>query len=140
METLVDEVSRWPGVTVEPGRAGGRVFSLGTREVGSATFGGRVAVTFGRALHDPLVEANWTTPDPLVPASGRTVFRVHGDTDVERARSLLRLSYVYHALSRPDVPAAREALDALELETDLDSIAPPWTVRDRLTAIAESLS
>ena len=140
METLVDEVSRWPGVTVEPGRAGGRVFSLGTREVGSVTFGGRVAVTFGRTLHDPLVEADWTTPDPLTPASGRTVFRVHGDADAERARSLLRLSYVYHALSRPDAPAGREALAALELESDLDAISPPWIVRERLTGIAESHS
>ncbi|MFD1513799.1 luciferase family protein [Halomarina rubra] len=138
METLVDEVSRWPGVTVTPGRSGGRVFSLGTREVGAATFGGRVAVTFGRVLHDPLVDARWTTPDPVTPASGRTVFRVHGDTDVERARALLRLSYIYHALARPDTEAGQTALAALELESDLDHISPPWVVRERLTDLAAS--
>ncbi|MWG34295.1 luciferase domain-containing protein [Halomarina oriensis] len=140
MEPLVDEVSRWPGVTVEPGRSGGRVFSLGSREVGAATFGGRVAVTFGRLLHEPLVDARWTTPDPLTPASGRTVFRVHSDMEVERARSLLRLSYLYHALSRPNTPEGRAALDALELESDLDSLSPPWVVRERLTKLATSES
>lgn len=138
MESLVDEVSQWPGVTVEPGRSGGRVFSLGTREVGTVTFGGGVTVTFGRLLHEPLVDARWTTPDPLTPASGRTVFRVHTDTDVERARSLLRLSYLYHALSRSETPEGRAALAALDLERDLDTVSPPWVVRERLTGLANA--
>jgi hypothetical protein len=136
MESLVDEVSRWPGVTVEPGRSGGRVFSLGSREVGAVTFGGRMAVTFGRLLHDPLVDARWTTPDPVTPASGRTVFRVHGDADVDRARSLLRLSYLHHALSRSDTEAGRAALDAVDIAADLEAVSPPWVVRERLLTLA----
>jgi hypothetical protein len=137
IEEVVRTVSRWPGVALVPGNRGGRAIRLGPREVGLVRYAGTVTITFPVALQEALVEAGWTGPDPLAPTSGRTVFRVRTAGDIERALSLLRVSYLYHAADRSDTRAGATALATVDLEEELARLAPPRAVRQRLRAVAE---
>lgn len=135
-EAVLAAVARWPAVRIAAGPSGGREIRLGGRQVGLVRYGGTVAVTYPRALRDPLVAAGWTAPDPVAPASGRTVFRVRNRADVDRAVALLRLSYLFHALDRPDAPESVAALASIDPDADLAALAPPRAVRTYLSGLA----
>ncbi|WP_254545568.1 luciferase domain-containing protein [Halomarina pelagica] len=137
IEEVIGEVSRWPGIAVADHRYGGREFRLGAREVGHVHYTGIVDIAFPKLVHDALVDAGWTEPHHVVPHSTWTTFRVRSDADVERALHLLRLSYLYHALSRIDTPEGAAALEAVDFDAELDRIAPPKAVRGRFAALRE---
>ncbi|MFC6837473.1 luciferase domain-containing protein [Halomarina ordinaria] len=137
IEAVVDAVSRWSGVTVAPHRYGGREFGFGSREVGHVHYTGLVDIAFPKVLHDALVDARWTEAHHVVPHSSWTTFRVRSDEDIERALNLLRLSYLYNALSLSRTEEGRRALDAVDLDAELDRIDPPRAVRERFGALRE---
>ena len=138
IEEIVAAVSEWPGVTLINGRTGGRTIRLGPREVGHVRYTGTVTISYPIVLHGALVEVGWASPDPLAPVSGRTALRVRSGPDIERALSLLRLSYLYHALRRSDTPEGREALDAADLTEDLERIDAPYSVRELFSKLART--
>ncbi|MFC7156584.1 luciferase family protein [Halomarina halobia] len=137
VEEVIGEVARWPGITVADHRYGGREFRLGEREVGHVHYTGTVDIAFPKLVHDALVDAGWTEAHHVVPHSTWTTFRVRSDADVQRALDLLRLSYLYNALSRADTPDAAAALDAVDLGAELDRIDPPTVVRKRFAALRD---
>ena len=137
VERVIDAVSRWPGVTVHDHRYGGREFRLGTHEVGHVHYGGLVDIAFPRAVRDALVNAGRTGAHHVMPDSGWTSFRVRADPDVQAGVDLLRLAYVYHALSLARTDAGRTALDALDVDAELDALDVPHAARERFAQVRE---
>lgn len=136
VEAVLAAVTSWPGVRIAAAPTGGRAIRLGRRQVGLVRYAGTVAVAYPRALRAPLVAAGWTAPDPVVPASGRTVLRIRSAADIDRAVALLRGSYPFHALDRPGAPEGTAAPAALDLGAGLDALAPPRAIRAYLSALA----
>ena len=98
--TLIDEVSSWDGVTLEPGRFGSTRFMLGRRELGHLHGEQTLDMPLPPALKRELIkrgearEHRWAQP-----ASGWVTVELEpGPSGVERGAALLRERYE-HALS-----------------------------------------
>ncbi len=119
VDAVVNTVSVWAGVTVEPHRFGGREFKLENIEIGHIHTGGLVDIPFTRAIREQLVAEHLAEPHHILPESGWISFYMRTAGDLERALWLLRLSYLQKRINRsrksPDERAALVAeLDALE--------------------------
>lgn len=125
---LVDTVSAWPGVEVGPHRFGAVEFTIGEREIGHV-HGGRVLdVNFPKRVKDVLV-AEGSTGEHRFAGGGWTTFYVESDDDVDRAIRLLRLSYLYTALTLRRKPAGRAILAELDLDDELKRLDPNGDLR-----------
>jgi hypothetical protein len=124
VDAVVNQVSIWDGVSVEPHRFGGREFKLDNIEIGHIHNGGLVDIPFTRAIREQLVAENLAEPHHILPESGWISFYMRRDGDLEKALWLLKLSYLQKRINRsrklPDERAALVAeLDALEPGADL---------------------
>jgi hypothetical protein len=137
IEAIIEAVDRWPGVTVHDHRFGGREFRLGTRELGHVHYAGVVDMAFPRAVRDALVEAGRTGTHHVLPDSAWTTFRVRDDRDVDAVLDLLRASYVYHALGVARTPKGHTALDAMDIDAELDALDLPRAARERFDLARE---
>lgn len=133
IERIIQTVASWPGISTGEGRFGSTTFDVAEREIGHVHRGGPVDIGYPKPIRDQLIAEGLTGEHHVIPASNATTFRVESASDVERAVTLLRISYLYHVsvLQRSrtvestvdvvDVEAAIEALDLSEdLRTDLD--------------------
>ncbi len=99
-ETILREVTSWPGVTTAPHRFGGVEFLLGRREIGHL-HGDRLAdLPFPRRGRDKLVEAGRAEAHHVLPETGWVSFRISGEADVPRVVELFRLGYERAAAQR----------------------------------------
>ena len=120
VDAVINHVSAWDGITVEPHRFGGREFKLDNIEIGHIHTGGLVDIPFTRAVREQLVAEQRAQPHHILPDSGWISFYMRVEGDFERALWLLRLSYLQKRINRSrkllDERAALVAeLDALEL-------------------------
>ncbi|WP_101297680.1 luciferase domain-containing protein [Halegenticoccus soli] len=122
VDRIVDQVSAWTGIDAEPHRFGGTEFLLGPREVGHVHCVGIVDINFPRRMRDALIAAGKTGEHHVVPESGWTTFHVASEADVERARWLLRLSYLYRALTTKRTPEGKHALAALDVDAEIEEL------------------
>lgn len=119
-DRLVETVSAWPGVSVGPHRFGAMEFTIGDREIGHV-HGGRVLdVNFPR-VKDVLI-AEGSTGEHRFAGGGWTTFHAESDDDVDRAIRLLRISYLYAALTLRRKPAGREILEHVDLDDELERL------------------
>lgn len=116
---LKDEVSSWPGVSVHPHRFAAREFRFGKAEVGHVHFWGDVDIPFPRPVHDFLLERHLAEQHRWVPDSGWTTLRNRGDSAVEHAVWLMRLSYLCYALKSASSPS-----ELLETEAERLHLKP----------------
>lgn len=92
-QTIVQEVSSWPGVTAGPHRFGGIEFHLGPRELGHL-HGGRLAdFPFPLLVREELVAAGKAEPHQVFPESGWVSYVIRDEADVARVIALFRLNY-----------------------------------------------
>lgn len=92
-QTIVREVSAWPGVTTGPHRFGGIEFRLGRRELGHL-HGNRLAdLPFPLLVREQLVAAGKAEPHHVYPESGWVSYYIRDETDVVRVVALFRLNY-----------------------------------------------
>jgi len=92
-QTIVREVSAWPGVTTGPHRFGGTEFRLGRRELGHL-HGHRLAdFPFPLLVREELVAAGKAEPHHIFPESGWVSYFIRDETDVENVIALFRLNY-----------------------------------------------
>jgi hypothetical protein len=127
-DRLLETVSSWPGVGVGPHRFGAVEFALGEREIGHVHGGRVVDIDFPKRVKDVLV-AEGGTNDHRFAGGGWTSFYVDSDADVERALGLLRLSYLYTALTLRRKPEGREVLAELDLDEELERLDPTEELR-----------
>jgi hypothetical protein len=92
-QTIVREVSAWPGVTTLPHRFGGVEFRVGRRELGHL-HGSRLAdLPFPLPVREELVAAGRAAPHHIHPESGWVSYFIHDDSDVAAVVSLFRMNY-----------------------------------------------
>ena len=129
VERLVDEAANWPHVTVGEHRFGGTEFRVGPREIGHVHQWGMLDVAYLRKLRDVLVEEGLTGVHHLLTESGWTTYRIESADDYDRARWLLRLSYLYHVNVLQHTPAGGEELADVYVAGALEALDPSEDVR-----------
>jgi hypothetical protein len=137
VDRLVSEVGSWPGIETAPHRVGGTEFLLGDREVGHVHRAGLLDVNFTRRLRDALVAAGRAERHRVVPDSGWISHPLRADADLEGARRLVRLSYLYTALVLGRRGSVDSPVDPATTRSELDQLATEPEVRaafDRLLA------
>lgn len=92
LDAVAEEVTRWPGITVGPGRFGAVAFSYGTREVGHLHGSSHADLPFPTKLRHELVAEGRAEPHHFLPDSGWVTVPLAGD-GVARALDLFRLNY-----------------------------------------------
>jgi hypothetical protein len=92
-DTIVREVSAWPGVTTGRHRFGGTEFRLGRRELGHV-HGNRLAdLPFPLLVRNEIVAAGRAEPHHIYPESGWVSVYITDASDVARVVDLFRLNY-----------------------------------------------
>jgi len=122
-ERLREEVVSWPGISVHPHQFTAREYRFGKAEVGHVHFWGDVDIPFPRPLHDFLLGRHLAEQHRWVPDSGWTTFHIHGDSDVEHAVWLMRLSYLRYALKSSTSPYELLESEAERLQFGSDLVA-----------------
>jgi hypothetical protein len=92
-DTIVREVSAWPGVTIARHRFGGTEFRFGRRELGHL-HGGRLAdLPFPLLVRDDLVATGRAEAHHVHPDSGWVSYVIRDEADIPRVVALFRLNY-----------------------------------------------
>lgn len=90
---ILEALSTWEGVSIEPHRFGGREFKLGRREIGHIHGDALVDIPFPKKVRDELVAAGEAGPHHVLPETGWVSFYIKQVGDIEKAIALLRRSY-----------------------------------------------
>ncbi|WP_224336238.1 luciferase family protein [Haloprofundus halobius] len=135
VDRLTADASAWLGVGVSPHRFDGNEFTLGTREIGHVHRFGILDINYPKRLRDTLVDEGRTSEHHVVPDSGWTTFRIRTDADLDAARWLLRLSYLYHVATLRRRPEFAESLGEIDIDGELDSMTPSARVRAIFDAV-----
>ena len=107
-DPIVEDVSRWPGLHARDEDYDAVGWTLGPGSIGHVHVGtGVVDVLFTRAVRDQLLREKLAERHRYQPNSGWVTYRIRADADRERARWLLRLSYLRRVVRR-----TRHGLDA----------------------------
>lgn len=136
VDRLVAEVSSWPHIVSGEHRFGGTEFRIGSREIGHVHAWGMLDIAYVRRLRDELVAGGKTGAHHLLTESGWTTFYIKSDDDYERARWLMRLSYLYHVSVLGKTPVGAEEFADVDLDTEL----PKLELSDDLLAAFERRS
>ncbi|MDH3197430.1 MAG: DUF5519 family protein [Candidatus Krumholzibacteria bacterium] len=121
---VVTEVETWPGVVTAPHQFGAVEFQLDGTEFGHIHRDGTLDVPFVRRLRNPLVAAGAVSRHRWVPNSGWVTLHVESDEDIERAVRLLRLSYLYRLILRPERPLGLD-----DIASEIEGIELPLEAR-----------
>lgn len=127
-DRLVETVSTWPGVSVGPHRLGTFEFTIGEREIGHVHGDRVVDINFPKRMKDVLIAAGETNEHRVV-GGGWTSFYVESADDFDRALRLLRLSYLYAALTLRRTPDGKAILAELDLDAELERLDPSEELR-----------
>lgn len=121
---LVEEVTAWAGVESAPHRFGGIEFLLAGREIGHVHDWGLFDAPLMRPIGDAVVEAGDAGRHHILPDSGWVTTFIEDETDWITARSLLRLSYLWHASKYTPVRGEHD-MDAITEEVVDLPLGPP---------------
>jgi hypothetical protein len=131
MQILVQQVERWPLVSIHEHRFGGVEFRVGAREVGHVHDFGIVDIPLRVRVRDALIRAGGAERHHWLPNSGWTTVRA-GECGSDNALQLLRLSYLLIQRKSPDPAVVDQAATQLEscgLEPEiLDAVRLPTPV------------
>ena len=92
-KTILETLSTWEGISIEPHRFGGWEFKLGSREIGHIHGDSLIDIPFPKKVRDEIVAAGQAQPHHILPETGWVSFYLREPPDVERAINLLRRSY-----------------------------------------------
>lgn len=139
IEELVEIVKGWPEVTLGPHSYDGVEFHIGEYEFGHVHFGWQsLHVNYPRRMRDALIGEGRTDRHQYFSNSGWTNRQIERLEDVEDGRWLLRLSYLYRALTRRRHSAeATAVLKAVNVGAELDDLGVSETVRDLFEEVVD---
>ena len=136
VETIVDAASDWPEMRVGPHRFNAVEFLLADHEIGHIhRDGGMLDINFPKRMRDTLVEEDRTGDHHFAPNTGWTSYRVRSDDDVDDGLWLLRVSYLYRALTQRRKPVGQAVLADIDVAAELDDLG----VSDDVRAIFENV-
>lgn len=101
-----EQVSAWPGVSVQPHRFGGVEFCFGKAEIGHIHTNGVLDIPMPRPIHDVLLEEGLAEQHQWVPDSGWITFRMRSASELTHGLWLARISYLRYALKASADPQA----------------------------------
>lgn len=132
LESLEQEVSSWPGVSIHPHRFAGREFRFYSAEIGHVHYGGLLDIPFPRKICDVLLSENLAEEHRWVPNSRWISFRVRSQENVAHALWLLRLSYLRYALKSTPNPRGllEKAAEELHLNAQFKSLLAPFNPKE----------
>jgi hypothetical protein len=116
LKKLEAYVCQWPGISAGSHRFGGRIFLLGRSEIGHMHNDGALEISFPRALRDELLAQGLAEKHRTAPDSGRVMFHVRREIDVNHAVWLLRISYLRFVLKAVPEPAKRFDAESEQLQ------------------------
>lgn len=90
---ILENLSTWEGLSIEPHRFGGWEFKLGRREIGHIHGDALVDIPFPKKVRDEIVAAGEAQPHHILPETGWVSFYLGEESDIQRAVELLRRSY-----------------------------------------------
>jgi hypothetical protein len=104
-QTIIDEVTSWPGVAAEAEERGELSFKLGRREIGHLHGDYAAHFSFPRQVWADLMDQGRIVPHPVFPEArqGPAARRIEDEADVRDVIALLRLNYD-RAVARDGVP------------------------------------
>jgi hypothetical protein len=136
VETIIDAASDWPEITAGPHQFNAVEFLLADHEIGHIhRDGGMLDINFPKRMRDILVEEGRTGEHHFVPNSGWTSYRVRTDDDVDDGLWLLRVAYLYRALTQRRKPIGQAVLAEVDVSAELDDLG----VSDDVRAIFENV-
>jgi hypothetical protein len=142
LQSLEDEISAWPNISVHSHRFGGREFRFGSAELGHMHDGGILDIPFPRPLRDALLAEGLAEEHHWIPNSGWITFQIHNGDDFHHAVWLLRLSYLRYALKT--APEPRELLnrqrEELGLSPRFGSLLEPFLPANASPALRAGLA
>jgi hypothetical protein len=95
LETIRQEILRWPNVTSEPHRYGGIEFRINKKEIGHI-HGNRLAdLPFPMKIRDELVNSGRVSPHHILPKSGWVSYWIKGEGDIPFVIELFKMRYNY---------------------------------------------
>jgi hypothetical protein len=93
-QSIVDEVTSWPGVAAQPGSRGELSLRVGPREIGHLHGDHAVHLSFPKDVWRELRAQGRIVDHPVFPGrEGPAARRIASDADVQDALALLRLNY-----------------------------------------------
>jgi hypothetical protein len=141
-QSLEEEVSGWPQISVHAHRFGGREFRWGGAELGHMHHGGIVDIPFPRPLRDALLAEGLAERHHWIPDSGWISFQVRTEDDLKHAVWLMRLSYLRYALKTASDP--REMLnqqrEELHLSAKFSALLEPFLPTNANPAVTEPIA
>ena len=88
-------------------------------------------------MRDVLLEEGRVEEHHYVPESGWTTFRMNSEDDVDDGRWLLRVSYLYRALTQRNNPTGQEVIETVDVADELDELAVSDSVREIFENVTE---
>jgi hypothetical protein len=105
-QTIIEEVTSWPGISTEPGRFGALSFRLERREIGHLHGEHAAHFAFPKDVKAELKDQGRVQDHPLGEKyRGLAARRIEDEHDVWQVIELLRLNYD-RAVDRAPVPSA----------------------------------
>ena len=136
-DQLIDDASEWIGISTAPHRFNAVEFNLDDYEVGHVHQGGTLDINFPRRMRDALIEEGSAEEHHYVPESGWTTYRMNSTEDLDGGRWLLRVSYLYRALTQRNNPTGEEILENVDIAAELDELEISDSVREIFENVAE---
>lgn len=122
MEQVVDAVSSWPGISTGEGRFRSTTFEVAGREIGHLHRSGPVDIGYPEPIRDQLIAEGLTGGHHVIPASNATTFYLESADDVDRALTLLRISYLYHVSVLLRTPTGEEAIEDIDVDAEIEEL------------------
>ncbi|WP_123043309.1 luciferase family protein [Cohnella candidum] len=101
-ERIRQQLSSWPGVTVQPHRFGGIEFLYRGREIGHLHGDSLVDLTLPKRQRDQALEEGRARPHHIYPESGWVSIYLESEKELDQALAFLRLNYERLAAKLPE--------------------------------------
>ena len=137
VDDLIATVSDWPEVETAPHRFEAIEFDLAAHEVGHIHQGGTLDINFPKRMRDALLEEGRAEEHHYVPQSSWVAYPMRSAEDIDGGRWLLRVSYLYRALTQRKKDTGRTVLNAVDLGDELNELAVSESVRDVFENVTE---
>jgi hypothetical protein len=122
VNTIIETVTQWDGITAQPHRFGGVEFNLGKVEIGHIHAHGLVDIPFTRKLRESLVAHGDAQPHHMLHDSGWISFYLRQPDDVAQALRLYRLSYLQKGSRRGRTLDVGAELATLKFADDVNRL------------------
>ena len=137
IDNLIETVGEWPEIETAPHRFNATEFDLAAHEIGHIYQGGTLDINFPKRMRDTLIAEDRAEEYHYVPQSGWVSYPIRSAENIEDARWLLRVSYLYRTLTQRKEDTGNMVLEAVDLGAELDELDVGKTIREVFENVTE---